>query len=641
MCSIPVFLLILFSCFSRKMTKGHVNRVFLLLNFISLICAVTDLSAEWLAASSPLSPAALALTHVLYYIYLLLRNSSLVVYLIFLFTVTRTEYRIRPLWVRLLLWLPNALMLIALLQNPFTHNVFTITAEGGYTRGPLLNLLYLTALIYGLGGAAYCIYCKRFLSASKWAALISIYVLLFIAVLVQFFRPDLLVEMFSTAIGTLMVMLIVMRPEETMDTSVGIRSWGAYQMDLRNVLLSNEKTQIVVVQMTNALEIRSYLGEDRYNAYVSDIADEIQQFYWKERGRVEMYFERPGTFYLLVDLPDADLAAVIPQYLAQSRERIRKFTELGVRFEPHICLIRYPDDLTKMKDILNLGHKFTQLAPGNAAFCRASDIVQSRTFEIMNHMDDILSRALKENRIGIHYQPIYNISEGRFSSAEALARLHDSKYGDISPAVFIPAAENMGLILPIGEVVLESVFRFISENDLEALGLSYIEVNLSVAQCLQNDLPDIVRSLQKKYNVSPRQINFEITETFFDNISTVMDRNMQELTRMGYTFSLDDFGTGYSNIQRLSRLPVRIIKIDKSMVDEMFTSDGKVIMQNTVRMIQGIHKELVMEGVETQQEKEALASMSCDFIQGFFYSRPLPEREFIAFLEKHRNTSVA
>jgi EAL domain-containing protein (putative c-di-GMP-specific phosphodiesterase class I) len=112
-----------------------------------------------------------------------------------------------------------------------------------------------------------------------------------------------------------------------------------------------------------------------------------------------------------------------------------------------------------------------------------------------------------------------------------------------------------------------------------------------------------------------------------------MDRNVRALRNMGYSFSLDDYGVGYSNIQRMSKLPLDIIKIDKSLVDEMFTEDGQVIIRNTVRMMQDISKELVIEGVETREEMEALAALSCDFIQGYYYSKPLPPEEFVRFLQ--------
>ena len=183
--------------------------------------------------------------------------------------------------------------------------------------------------------------------------------------------------------------------------------------------------------------------------------------------------------------------------------------------------------------------------------------------------------------------------------------------------------------------MLEQVFRFISEHDLAALGLSYIEINLSVAQVLQTDLPQTVERLQKQYHIEPKQVNFEITETLHDSISDVLDRNVRTLRDMGYGFSLDDYGVGYSNIQRMSRLPLDIIKIDKSLVDDMFSEDGRVIIHNTVRMMQGIRKELVIEGVETREEVEVLSEMSCDFIQGFYYSKPLPVEAFVQFLKDH------
>ena len=209
----------------------------------------------------------------------------------------------------------------------------------------------------------------------------------------------------------------------------------------------------------------------------------------------------------------------------------------------------------------------------------------------------------------------------------------------ISPNVFIPVAEANGLILPIGEVVLNEVFGFIAGHDLDALGLSYIEINLSVSQVLQPDFPDVIRRLQEKHQIDPDKVNFEITETMYDNLSEVMDRNIHTLKAMGYDFSLDDYGIGYSNIQRMSKLPLNIIKIDKSLVDEMFTSDGRVIIHNTIRMVQGIHKELVIEGVETKEEIDALAEMSCDYIQGFYYSKPLPKESFIEFLLAHNQAA--
>ena len=639
-CAIPIYLIVLWTCYSRKMTQGRANRIFIATNYIFLVCAALDILMEFVVNPLPLSQGAVALGTAISFTYKFLRNGTLVVFLIFVFEVTRTAYHLRRLDVRIVLWLPNAVLIITLLQNFFTHNVFIVTQAGGYTRGPLLSVCYCIAVLYGIVGMSYCVYCKRYLATSKWIALLSVYVLQFTGVFIQLALPNLMVELFASAIGVMLIMLVVMRPEDMMDSAVGIQNYATYQNDLKNIIISKESAQVVVIQMINATEIRSYLGEDRYNAYVRDVADEIVGMYKGKHVSVQMYFERPGAIYLILDDTTIDVRSFVPMFLDGTRMRVKRFSEMGARFEPRICLIRYPDDLEDLGDILNLGHKFTQLSRPDDMFVRASEIVKSRDFQIVNNMDDILARAVTQREIEMYYQPIYDVKTGMFRSAEALARLNDSEYGMISPARFIPAAEANGLILPIGEMVLDNVYRFISQYNLKALGVQYIEINLSVAQVLQNDLPQTVSRLQEKYGIDPEQVNFEITETLFDNISDVMEKNVSELRHMGYSFSLDDYGVGYSNIHRLNKLPLDIIKIDKSLVDGLFTEDGDVIFKNTVRMMQGIHKELVVEGVETKEAIDAVSDLSCDFIQGFYYSRPLPEEDFVRFIrERNRIAS--
>ena len=632
LCSIPIYLLIIWFCHSRKMDRGQVSRVFSIVNFVSLICAVLSVLMEFVVNPLPLSSTAVVFGTAISFLYKLLRNSTLVVNLIFLFMITHTENRLRAWRVRFVLWFPNAVLVVILIQNFFTQNVFSVSAENGYSRGPLLIIFYIIALIYWAIGVIYCIQCKKLLDPGKWMALMSVYFLIFVGVIIQFIWPKIMLEMFSTAIGLMIVMLMVMRPEESLDGMLTVRNWRSYQNDLANILLSRDKAQFIVIQMVNAADIRTYMGEERYNEYLQTITDEIRKLCAKERISVDIYLERPGTVYLIPGDPDFDAEGVARFFLEKIQLSLKSYSDAGIRFDPVLCLIRYPDDLSDAQEILNLGHKFPQFGKPGQIFFRAEDIVSSRDFAVVNHMDEILNRVITHNSLEMYYQPIFDLKTGKFSSAEALARINDPEFGMISPALFIPAAEATGVIIKLGERVLEQVFQFVSEQDLPGLGLDYIEINLSVSQMLQHDLPEIISRLQRRYNVLPGQINFEVTETIFDNISEIMEQNVLELTGMGYSFSLDDYGTGYSNIQRLSRLPIHIIKIDKSLVDDIFTETGNVILVNTVRMMQGIHKELVVEGVETKEALDILTSIQCDFIQGYYYSRPLPACEFIKFL---------
>ena len=640
LCSIPIYMLILWTCYARKIYKDQASRIFITMNAVSLLCAVLNVAMEFAVNPVPVSQTAVFWGSLTNYLYLFFRNGTLVLYLLFVFAITRTEFRIRSPLMRCILWAPNGVLVLLLIQNLFTHTVFNVTTAEGYTRGPLMIALYIIAGIYGLSAAGYSFAVRQYLPAEKWAALISVFVLTVIAVIVQMIKPYYQVEMFSTSIGSLMIMLLVMRPEESIDATVNISSWKAYRDDLRNIVRSGQQVQIVVVRMGNAAEIRSYIGENKFNDFVKEVADEVVGLYNRQHVRISLYFERPGTFYLILDDMGVDVPALVPDFVDATTERVKRFADQGVRFDPKFCVIHVPDDMDTFEDIINMGHRFNRLGAHDRVLFVASELVDSRDYRIISHIDGILNRIITENTLEMVYQPIFDIRENRFRSAEALARIRDTEYGSISPAVFIPAAESAGLMWPIGEIILETVYSFISRHAPKSMGLSYIEINLSVAQCLQRELPETIRRLQHKYGVSPSQVNFEVTETMFDNLSGVMEKNLRELAGMGYTFSLDDYGVGYSNIQRLKSLPLSIIKVDKSLVDDMFTEDGKVIIENTVHMMKGIHKKLVIEGVETKEAVEAIGGLDCDYIQGYYYSRPLSAGDFVRFMQARNRTGA-
>ena len=635
-CAIPIYLMILHTYFTRKMTKFRSFRMFMIMGVTSLLCAILDILMEFVVNPVPLTQAEVVLGTIISFSYKLLRNSGLAIYLVFIFAITKTDQRISSLKNRLLLWAPNILVVILLIQNFFTGNVFSVTMSEGYQRGPLLMVLYGVAVVYMIEGIGYCLICRKYFESSKWVALISVYILTAIAVLIQFLFPKLMVEMFSTALGMLMVMMIVMRPEESVDSTIGIQTFKTFRNDLHNIVLSKEKVTLTVIHIPQAENNRNYLGDENYAAFISEITENMEKYLDTLNHDYQIYFEHPDNIYLIFGPQSRGVEEALDSCLRMTRIYLKQ-NEKEVWFDPQICLIRYPEDINDETEIINLCHRFTMFGGRNQKVFRASEIVSSRDFTIQNNIDDILERAINNEELKMYYQPIFSVKENIFHSAEALARIIDREYGTISPIVFIPAAERSGAIIPLGERIIDQVFRFISEHELQKLDIAYIEINLSVAQLLQYDLPDVIQRLQKKYNIDPSMINFEITESLLDSMSYVMDANIKKLSEMGYNFSLDDYGVGYSNIQRLRKLPLSMIKIDKSMVDDIFTEDGGVIIKNTIRMMQGINKKLIMEGAETKETVDLLSSLSCEYIQGFYFSKPLPGEEFISFLEQNNN----
>ena len=635
LCSIPILIVILWTCVSRKMTRGRQNRYFIIMNVLPLLCAVLDIWMEYTVYPLPLPPRAVLTGNILSTLYKWLRNGSMVVCFIFVFMASRTEERIRSPRRRLLIWAPFGLVVVLLFQNLFTGSVFTITPESGYTRGPLLAVLYVVSFCYGAVGILYSFSCRKYLPPRKWISIVFAYLLAFIGVILQLIRPRMLVELFCTSLGLLMIMLQIMRPEEAMDSSVNIRSRISFRNDLETVIRSRQEYRLLVLRLVNSAEIRTLLGDDQHDSFVRDIAQQIRQLYRKKHFYTDLYYERPDILYLLAENNPDTPESQIPELFQALSSRTLSYGNIGMHFEGRACLIHIPEDLNSSAEIIHLSHRFTDLIGPDETLVNASDLITRPDYAVLSHMEEILNRAVHEKTLEMYYQPIYDLRTRRFRSAEALARLKDPEFGIISPSLFIPAAERTGLIIPLGDSILNQVFRFIASHDMKALGLDYIEVNLSIAQCMQRTLSDTIRLLQEKYRIDPGLINFEITETTFDHISNVANDNLSRLYSMGYRLALDDYGIGYSNIQRLSKLPLKSIKVDKSMVDEMTTDNGRIIMLNTVRMMHDINKELIIEGVESREDVEALTHMTCDFIQGFYFSQPLPEEKFEAFLLKH------
>ncbi|MBQ6967734.1 MAG: EAL domain-containing protein [Lachnospiraceae bacterium] len=635
-CALPIYILIIFTIFVRKTTMGSSNVLYIFLTAFLTLNTIIDIMSECYGAFLPFSESELLFFDAMSFAYLILRNLSSVIYVLFIITYTRTMYRFNSKKIRVLFFVPEIIVLIALLTNPIHRKIYTVSAETGYSRGPYILLLYIVALIYAAFGSGYLIYCRRFIETKIWVALLSMYVLSLSAVFWQYLYPDWLVEMYASAVACLMITLLVLRPEEITDTSVGLPGWQAYKAELHKIVTVRHPVQIIVMRYINGSNIRTYIGEEAYRDYVRKIADILTSFFRSKDDYFELFYEGPGTLYCVLEgeSEEYDIVPDIDRLRQLVSESTGEYEAAGVHMEGRICSILYPGDADSEEEIIRLGHEFKNLIPPSQIYVKATEFVGTTDYEIGTRMDVILNKAITEKKFEMYYQPIYSLKDERFKSAEALIRLWDDTYGPIPPGIFIPAAERMGLMLPIGDFVLESVFRFIADNDIRAMGLEYIEINLSVAQCLQYDLANKIKELQDRYGISPEQVNFEITETSYDDIGITGENNIKRLVEMGYSFSLDDYGTGYSNIRRLSKLPLKIIKIDKSLIDDLGSESGKIIIKNVIRMMKDIDKELVAEGVESDKEVGMLSELDCDFIQGFYYSKPLPVKEFVNWIRK-------
>jgi EAL domain-containing protein (putative c-di-GMP-specific phosphodiesterase class I)/general stress protein CsbA len=631
--AILLYVILLYASYMRKMTFGPSNKIFVGVMGLSAVTTVCDAITAVLCTGAPLSDTVITVVFIFSTIYHICHSLSTIIFLLFMMAETRSWYWITRKHRMLVTFLPYFGLVALIIVNIFTGCVFTVTAYGGYQRGPLMAVVYIVAGMYFAWGVTYLIRKRTMLSFSRWMSLLMMYIFIGGSVVVQMIYPKFLVEMMMTSLGMLFITLLVLRPEDYIDYSTGMPSFKAYSSEVRKICRNKTPEKFIIMRFINASQLRRYLGEEKYLSFIKDITRRIREICQNRGLYFDMYLE-PGRIYLIIDNYDFDFEAIVHDIYAGIVVDIMEIETSGAKVIPRFCEIRYPEDTADPETIFNIGHQFHRIIPYDQFYTHASDIINSEDFRIKNNMDAILNRAINEKKFEMYYQPIYSIKDGRFVSAEALIRLFDDEYGFVSPGVFIPAAERKGLMIPIGDFVLDSVFRFISENDFAELKLSYIELNLSVAQCLQADLADKILALEKTYHVNPGRVNLEITETTYENIGDITDMNIKRLSENGFSFSLDDYGTGYSNMHRISRLPLKIIKIDKTMVDDMENKAGMSVLTNTVSMMKDINKEIVCEGVETKEQFDRLAALGVDFIQGYYFSKPLSAEQFVAFIRE-------
>ena len=247
-----------------------------------------------------------------------------------------------------------------------------------------------------------------------------------------------------------------------------------------------------------------------------------------------------------------------------------------------------------------------------------------------------LHHALEAKQFEVYYQPQISSVDGKIIGAEALLRWHHPKLGFVSPAEFIPIAEENGMILPIGEWVLRTAVQQAKKWMQQGAAPIIMAVNLSAVQFRHLALPETVSSILQEADLPPEYLELELTEGVAMNDPLKAISIMNDLHNRGIRMSIDDFGTGYSSLSYLKKFKIYKLKIDQSFVRDINIDDeDKAIVSAIIVMAKRLGLQTIAEGVETVGQLEYLKEQGCNEIQGYYYSKPLPAKEFEAFRNAH------
>ncbi len=314
-----------------------------------------------------------------------------------------------------------------------------------------------------------------------------------------------------------------------------------------------------------------------------------------------------------------------------------------VSITPSLGISLYPDHALVPTDLL----KFADTAMYQAK-------AEGRnTYQIYNETMDAESRrratilaslrkALDRGEFRLVYQPRMALADGRITGVEALLRWHSAELGEINPVVFVPLAEESGLILQIGEWVLGEALQTLKRWRSHGLHEISIGVNVSVLQLLRGNLPETLRSLIHELGVPANRIELEVTESMVMQNAEQTTHVLNELRKLGVTLAIDDFGTGYSSLVYLKRLPIDTLKIDKEFIGDLTRDpDDEAITATVITMGHSLGLNVIAEGVESEQQLSYLREQGCDEIQGFWLSPPLDAHRCLAFIRSWQPSTVA
>lgn len=524
---------------------------------------------------------------------------------------------------------------ILIISSPITKLIFYVENDVVY-KGPLFWGMIAIRILYALIGTAIVLK-KRNLLPRVFGQSILLITFFTVIQFVTFITTD-SENMFYTTLATNVIILmfayIVM--EFYKDKLTGLFNRTAFEQYAVNEIHKSNNKEVYLIKVKKYEYLKETCKEEPVSLVIKELAD-----FLKKCSRVAaIYYLDNGKFALIVTKDDHFDGKIFIDAVEERLKEPFKVNGASIHLTLFVAIMNLEGEKIRRTNFMKY---FTACDAMRYRSGEVLEVINGNSFGIDRlqryyDVEEAIDRALEENEFTMYYQPIISSVSKKVVSAEALIRLNDRVLGFISPEEFIPISENNGKIMEISDYVIDNVFRFVKEHDITTLGLEYVEMNLSMIQCLDKNLPQKLQYYLEKYDLNPRLINLEITETAASFDENMLKDRLLEIKKLGFTFSLDDYGTGYSNLVRVLEYPVDIIKLDKTIIWSAFHDlDNYVTLKNLIGMFHDVRRKMVAEGVESEEQMRTLCSLECDYLQGYFYSKPINESEFIDFVERYNN----
>lgn len=403
--------------------------------------------------------------------------------------------------------------------------------------------------------------------------------------------------------------------------------------DLKQMSWPQKKKVIMSMDLDNFKRINDTLGNSVGDHALKIIGERLQKLTNKDIYVFKTQSDRFVIYVSNIGIEE-NVEAIAKKFINTIREPIT--LEEGIlNLTVSIGIAVYPKDARSLEDLLKYADIAMQRSKNNGKNSyNFFNIQQLLDVEELSKIERYLRYALEREEFILHYQPKVNLDRMKVVGFEALIRWENPELGLISPVKFIKEAETTGLIVPIGEWVLREACRFIKKINLQMAEESVISVNVSVVQIMQDNFVEMILQILREEGVKPRWLRLELTETIMMQSAELATQKLQALRNEGVAIALDDFGKEYSSLNYLKQLPLDILKIDKSFIDDIKSDhEDEALVDMVIALGKKMGFEVIAEGVETQVQLEYLYNHDCKNIQGYIFSRPVPQDEILCIME--------
>lgn len=627
-CAMMVLLLVSLLHLSKRYIAIRRSRVFVLMLVLEIAAIFCNALTKYMILHIGLQPGVWSV--VLVDVFFVIQYLVPIIFMDYMIVWTGRSLREDKIS-QILFAIPIGVYVVMNMWNLITQGLYVWDERLGFEETPWIAIFVGMTLYCMLYGVVYAIVHVRKLYFGKLSAIALVTAIVGVVMVVQYYIPEITHIDFVIATGMLVLYLVAQNQSEMMDNNTQVLNRNMLDELLRNNISNRKRFDLIILALDDFKFVNKTFGVTAGDMMLMQVAHYLTTI--TKKGKVYRY----GADQFAVEILHGDMK--VEKIIATIQERFRHpwITEdVSVMLSTTISCVSYPEDGSTMANIIDvidysiLSAKTT--GKGSVVYARNLDLHALRKEKAI---EKAVEKAINQDTIEVYYQPIFNTEKQCYTSAEALVRLRDEMLGNIPPDVFIPIAEKNGTIIRLGTMIFEKVCQFIAKENLKDTSIEYIEVNVSVVQCMQRDFVDELLSIMKQYNVSPDQINLEVTETAAAQSLAILQENVERLYAQGISFSLDDYGSGYSTLGYIHQLPFKIIKLDRLMVWDAFANErAGITLKFTVGMLKELKVRIVAEGVETHEQQAHLTGIGCDYLQGWYYSKAIPADEFAALIKE-------